>query len=61
MAGTGQHTLTKIFGDDEASKLTSKLLYPTTEEKKAIFREHNGKLQSFWGTAMKQAYIWNQH
>jgi len=47
MAGAGQHTLPNIFGDDEASKLTSELLYPTTEAKKTIFKEHNVQLQTF--------------
>jgi len=46
MAGTGQHTLPNIFGDDEAFKLTSELLYPTTEAKKTVFKKHNVKLQS---------------
>jgi hypothetical protein len=31
MGGTGQHTLPHIIVDDEAVKLTSKLLYPTIE------------------------------
>jgi hypothetical protein len=47
MAGTGQHTLPNIFGDDEAFKLTSELLHPTIEAKKTIFKEHNVHLQSF--------------
>jgi hypothetical protein len=55
----GQHTLPNIFVDDEALP-TSELLYPITEAKKTIFKEHNVQLRSFQGTAMKQAYIWNQ-